>query len=69
VKLGIGCRAAYTQFAKRRETNILFITSAQSGCGARKTSCLYGPLAFVSSFSSPRFGLLRSNLTTRMMLR
>jgi hypothetical protein len=44
------------------------LTSAQSGCGARKTSCLYERLAFVSSFSSPRFGLPRSIPTTRMML-
>src|SRR5581483_67088 len=60
VKHGIGCRAAYTAVAKRRETNILFLTSAQSGCGARKTSCLYGLLAFVSSFFPPRFFALLS---------
>ena len=68
VKLGIGCRAAYTQFAKRRETNILFLTSAQSGCGARKTSCLYGLLAFVSFLFFPRFRLPHLLPVPRLML-
>lgn len=49
----ISAKAAYTLVWKRRESDILFLPSAQFGCGARGASCLREHLAFQWNVSSP----------------
>jgi hypothetical protein len=59
-------RQYYFGASVRRDSDKLFVTSAQVECGARGTSCLCGPFACLSTVFSASLNLIApANLTVR----